>query len=123
MKKYNFNTIPQIIKDIKEGKFVIVVDDENRENEGDLIVAAEKITSDGINFMAKHGRGLICVPMKGKRLSELKINAMVPDSSDRLDTAFTVSVDAKKGITTGISAYDRALTVKMLIDFKTKPDD
>lgn len=123
MKKYNFNTIPQIIKDIKEGKFVIVVDDENRENEGDLVIAAEKITSDGINFMAKHGRGLICVPMKEKRLSELKINAMVPDSSDRLDTAFTVSVDAKKGITTGISAHDRALTVKRLIDFKTKPDD
>ncbi len=123
MKKYNFNTIPQIIEDIKEGKFVIVVDDENRENEGDLVIAAEKITSDGINFMAKHGRGLICVPMTEKRLKELKINAMVPDSSDRLDTAFTVSVDAKKGITTGISSRDRALTVKRLIDFKTKPDD
>ena len=123
LKKYNFNTIPQIIKDIKEGKFVIVVDDENRENEGDLVIAAERITSDGINFMAKHGRGLICVPMTEKRLSELKISAMVPDSSDRLDTAFTVSVDAKKGITTGISAYDRALTVKRLIDSATKPDD
>ncbi len=123
MKKYKFNTIQQIIEDIKVGKFVIVVDDENRENEGDLVIAAEKITSDGINFMAKHGRGLICVPMTGKRLSELKIDAMVPDSSDRLDTAFTVSVDAKKGVTTGISAHDRALTVKTLIDFKAKPDD
>ncbi len=123
MKKYNFNTIPQIIEDIKEGKFVIVVDDENRENEGDLVIAAEKITSDGINFMAKHGRGLICVPMTEKRLKELKIDAMVPNSSDRLDTAFTVSVDAKKGITTGISSRDRALTVKRLIDLKTKPDD
>ncbi|MBU0478880.1 bifunctional 3,4-dihydroxy-2-butanone-4-phosphate synthase/GTP cyclohydrolase II [bacterium] len=123
MEKYKFNTILQVIKDIKEGKFVIVVDDENRENEGDLVIAAEKITSDGINFMAKHGRGLICVPMTEKRLKELKIDAMVPDSSDRLDTAFTVSVDAKKGITTGISAHDRALTIKRLIDFKTKPDD
>ena len=123
MKKYKFNTIQQIIEDIKVGKFVIVVDDENRENEGDLVIAAEKITSDGINFMAKHGRGLICVPMTGKRLSELKIDAMVPDSSDRLDTAFTVSVDAKKGVTTGISAHDRALTVKTLIDFKANPDD
>ncbi|MDO9465518.1 MAG: bifunctional 3,4-dihydroxy-2-butanone-4-phosphate synthase/GTP cyclohydrolase II [bacterium] len=123
MKKYKFNTIQQIIKDIKEGKFVIVVDDENRENEGDLVIAAEKITSDGINFMAKHGRGLICVPMTEKRLKELKVDAMVPDSSDRLDTAFTVSVDAKKGITTGISAHDRALTVKRLIDFKAKPND
>jgi len=123
MKKYRFNTIQQIIEEIKEGKFVIVVDDENRENEGDLVIAAEKITSDGINFMAKHGRGLICVPMTEKRLSELKINAMVPDSSDRLDTAFTVSVDAKEGITTGISAYDRALTVRTLIDSKTRSAD
>jgi len=123
MKKYKFNMIQQIIEDIKVGKFVIVVDDENRENEGDLVIAAEKITSDGINFMAKHGRGLICVPMTEKRLSELKINAMVPDSSDRLDTAFTVSVDAKGGITTGISAYDRALTVRTLVDSKTRPDD
>ena len=123
MKKYDFNTILQVIKDIKEGKFVIVVDDENRENEGDLVIAAEKITSDGINFMAKHGRGLICVPMTGKRLKELKINAMVPDSSDRLDTAFTVSVDAKGGITTGISAYDRALTVRTLVDSKTRSGD
>ncbi len=123
MKKYKFNTIPQIVEDIREGKFVIVVDDENRENEGDLVIAAEKITSNGINFMAKHGRGLICVSMTEKRLKELKIDAMVPNSSDRLDTAFTVSVDAKKGITTGISAHDRALTVKILIDFKTKPDD
>ena len=123
MKKYKFNTIQQIIEDIKVGKFVIVVDDENRENEGDLVISAEKITSERINFMAKHGRGLICVPMTGKRLSELEIDAMVPDSSDRLDTAFTVSVDAKKGVTTGISAHDRALTVKTLIDFKAKPDD
>jgi len=123
LKKDKFNTIPQIIKDIKEGKFIIVVDDENRENEGDLVIAAEKITSDGINFMAKHGRGLICVPMTEKRLSELKIDAMVPDSSDRLDTAFTVSVDAEKGVTTGISARDRALTIKTLIDSKAKPDD
>ncbi len=123
MKKYKFNTIQQIIEDIKVGKFVIVVDDENRENEGDLVIAAEKITSDGINFMARHGRGLICVPMTEKRLSELEIDAMVPDSSDRLDTAFTVSVDAEKGVTTGISARDRALTIKTLIDSKAKPDD
>jgi len=123
MKKYRFNTIQQIIEEIKEGKFIIVVDDENRENEGDLVIAAEKITSDGINFMAKHGRGLICVPMTEKRLSELNIDAMVPDSSDRLDTAFTVSVDAKKGVTTGISAHDRALTVRTLIDSKTRSAD
>jgi len=123
MKKYKFNTIQEIIEDIKNGKFVIVVDDENRENEGDLVIAAEKITSERINFMAKHGRGLICVPMTKKRLKELKIDAMVPDSSDRLDTAFTVSVDAKKGVTTGISAHDRALTIRTLVDSKAKPDD
>jgi 3,4-dihydroxy 2-butanone 4-phosphate synthase/GTP cyclohydrolase II len=116
-------TIPEAIEDIKAGKFVIVVDDEDRENEGDLVMAAEKVTPEAINFMAVHGRGLICMPVTGERLDELRIPMMVRDNTSKYTTAFTVSVEAKHGTSTGISAADRAQTVKTIIDPKTKPDD
>ncbi|HLB11754.1 MAG TPA: bifunctional 3,4-dihydroxy-2-butanone-4-phosphate synthase/GTP cyclohydrolase II [Dehalococcoidia bacterium] len=116
-------SIEQAIQDIRDGKFVIVVDDEDRENEGDLTMAAEKVTADAINFMAKHGRGLICLPVLGSRLDELQIPNMVSDNTSSFGTAFTVSIDAKKGTTTGISAHDRAITVLAVIDPDTRPED
>ena len=116
-------SIPEAIEDIKAGKFVIIVDDEDRENEGDLTIAAEKVTPEAINFMAVHGRGLICIPVIGKRLDELHIPMMVRDNTSKFTTAFTVSVEAKHGTTTGISAADRAKTVQAIIDPKTEPDD
>jgi len=116
--------ISEIIKDVKAGKFIILVDDEDRENEGDMIMAAEKITPEAINFMAKNARGLICVPITEKRLNELNIPMMVGENTARHGTAFTVSVDAKiRGVTTGISAHDRAETIKAIIDPATKPQD
>ncbi len=116
--------IREVIKDIKAGKFIILVDDEDRENEGDLIMAAEKVTPEAINFMTKHARGLICMPVAGHRLDELEIPMMVGDNTARYGTAFTVSVDAKtRGATTGISAYDRAVTVKAMIDPSTTSKD
>jgi 3,4-dihydroxy 2-butanone 4-phosphate synthase/GTP cyclohydrolase II len=116
--------IEDIIADIKEGKFIILVDNEDRENEGDLIIAAEKVTPDSINFMSKNARGLICMPILGSRLHELNIPMMVDDNTARHGTAFTVSVDAKThGATTGISAYDRAVTIHAMIEPSTKPDD
>ena len=118
-----FSGIPDILSDLKKGKPVIVVDDADRENEGDLIVASEHATAANINFMAKHGRGIICVPMESARLGELGIDLMVANTQDELKTAWTVSIDAKRGITTGISAYDRAKTVQTLIDPKTKSSD
>ncbi|AFK85599.1 MULTISPECIES: bifunctional 3,4-dihydroxy-2-butanone-4-phosphate synthase/GTP cyclohydrolase II [Thermoanaerobacterium] len=117
-----FDTIESAIEDIKNGKMVIVVDDEDRENEGDLVMAAEKVTSDHVNFMIKYGRGLVCVPMMGERLKKLNIGKMVFDNTDKKETAFTVSVD-HKNCKTGISAYERALTIKMLIDDESMPDD
>lgn len=116
-------TIEEAIEDIRNGKFVIVVDDEDRENEGDFIMAAEKVTAESINFMAVHGRGLICVPMTGERLDELKIPMMVERNTAVLGTAFTVAVEAREGTTTGISAGDRAKTVQVLVDPATKPED
>lgn len=118
-----FTKVEQAIKDIRDGKFVIIVDDEDRENEGDLAIAAEKTTPEAVNFMAKHGRGLVCVPMLGQRLEQLRIPLMVHENSARLGTAFTVSVDALKGTTTGISAHDRAVTIKALLDGDSKPED
>jgi 3,4-dihydroxy 2-butanone 4-phosphate synthase/GTP cyclohydrolase II len=118
-----FAKIEEAIEDFKKGKFLIVVDDEDRENEGDLVTSAELITPEKINFMVKEGRGLVCLPIIGKRLDELKIHPMVHDASDILDTAFTVSIDAKKGTTTGISAHDRAITIKAVIDPETRPED
>jgi len=117
------SSVEQGLADIKKGKPVIVVDDEKRENEGDFIAAAEKVTPKLINFMAKYGRGLICVPLKQERLQELDIPIMVRDNTALHGTPFTISVDAKNGTTTGISAYDRAATVKALIDPKTHSGD
>ncbi len=118
------NTIPEAIEDIRKGKIVIVVDDENRENEGDFVAAAEMVTPEIINFMATHGRGLICAPLSEERCKELDLNLMVGNSTDPQETAFTVSVDLKgKGNTTGISAADRANTIKALVDPNTRPAD
>jgi len=116
-------TIQQAIEDIKAGRFVIIVDDEDRENEGDLAIAAEKVTAASVNFMAKHGRGLICMPVVGERLDELKIPMMVGDNTSKFETAFTVSIEAKNETTTGISAHDRAATVRKVIDPASKPSD
>ena len=116
-------TAEEAVKDIRSGKMVIIVDDEDRENEGDLAMAADKVTPESINFMATHARGLICVPMMADRLRELQLPIMVLENTARLSTAFTVSVDGLKGTSTGISADDRAATIKTLIDPKTTPDD
>src|SRR5579884_522207 len=105
-----FSSIPDAIRDIRRGRLVIVVDDPDRENEGDLICAASKTTPDLINFMARYGRGLICLPVVGERLDQLNIGAMVQHNREVRDAAFTVSVDAVKGTTTGVSAADRART-------------
>ena len=116
-------SVPEAIEDIRSGKFVIIVDDEDRENEGDLALPAEKVTAEAINFMAKYGRGLICVPMTGERLDELNIPMMALNNTSSFGTAFTVSVDAKHNVTTGISAYDRAETVRVLLDPTAGPED
>lgn len=118
-----FSTIPEAIEDIKAGKMIIVVDDEDRENEGDFIMAAEGITPEDVNFIARYGRGMICVPTTPKRLEELNIPMMVEHNTARLGTAFTVSVDAVKGTTTGISASDRAITIRTFADPEAIPSD
>ncbi|RSK40252.1 3,4-dihydroxy-2-butanone-4-phosphate synthase [Mangrovimonas spongiae] len=116
------NTIEEAINDIRQGKVIIVVDDEDRENEGDFLAAAEKVTPEMINFMATHGRGLICAPLTENRCKELDLHMMVNNNTDPMETAFTVSVDLRgKGVTTGISASDRAKTVEALIHPDTKP--
>lgn len=119
---YEFNTIEEAVEDIKQGKIVVVIDDEDRENEGDLIMAAEKVTPEAINFMTKYGRGLVCMPIDGFRLEELDIPQMVDHSTDSLQTAFTVSIDAME-TTTGISAHERAFTVQKVLDPNAKPGD
>ena len=111
-----FATIEEAIEDIRQGRILVVVDDEDRENEGDCLMAADKVTPEAINFMATHGRGIICVPMTAERLDELKLGMMVSDNTAPLGTAFTVSVDARRGVTTGTSAYDRAVTTRTLVD-------
>jgi 3,4-dihydroxy 2-butanone 4-phosphate synthase/GTP cyclohydrolase II len=116
-------SIEKAIEDIRNGKMIILVDSPDRENEGDLVIAAEFANAEAINFMATHGRGLICVPMTSDRVTRLGLNRMVDRGGDHHGTAFTVSVDAKEGITTGISAYDRAKTISVLIDDNSKPDD
>ena len=115
--------IEKAIEEIKAGKMIILVDSEDRENEGDLVIAAEFADKNAINFMATHGRGLICIPMTEERLTKLELSRMVASGGDHHGTAFTVSVDAKKDVTTGISAADRARTIAVLIDEKTKPED
>ncbi|WP_299254409.1 3,4-dihydroxy-2-butanone-4-phosphate synthase [uncultured Aquimarina sp.] len=122
--KLKLNTIQEAIDDIRQGKVIIVVDDEDRENEGDFLAAAEKATPEMINFMATHGRGLICTPITEQRCEDLKLNMMVDNNTDPMETAFTISVDLKgNGVTTGISASDRAKTVLALIDSETKPHE
>ncbi len=118
-----FNPIPEILEDLKAGRLVIVVDDEDRENEGDLVVAAQFATPEAINFMVSHGRGLICVPMEAERLEILELKPMVLESQSPYGTAWMVSVDARAGVTTGISAHDRATTIARLIEPDAKPSD
>ncbi len=118
-----FNTIPEAIEDIRQGKFIVVVDDEDRENEGDLIMAADAITPEAINFFATYGRGLICVPMVEADLERLQLDQMVQNNTGLHETRFTVSVDAVNGTTTGISAYDRSITVQTLADPDSKPEE
>ncbi len=115
--------IEEAIEEIRNGRMVIVVDDEDRENEGDFVMAAEKVTPEAINFMAKYGRGLICMPCAPERLDQLKIPSMVSDNTSEQGTAFAVSIGAKGKITTGISARDRAVTIKTIVDPNTKPED
>ncbi len=117
-----FNTIEEAIEDIRAGRMIVVVDDEDRENEGDLVIAAEKVTPEAVNFMAIHARGLICMPVVGSRLDELNIGLMVTDNTDTMCTAFTVSIDAES-VTTGISAHERALTVRTVLDPSTTSAD
>ncbi|KPL04497.1 MAG: 3,4-dihydroxy-2-butanone 4-phosphate synthase, partial [candidate division Zixibacteria bacterium SM23_73_2] len=117
------NSIPEAIEDFKKGKLVIVVDDEDRENEGDMIMSAEKITPEAVNFLSKNARGLICVPLTRERIVELDLHPMTLVNTAKMGTRFTVSVDAKENTTTGISAYDRAQTIKVLLDLSAKPHD
>ncbi len=121
--KQKVTTSEKAIESVKAGRMIIIVDDEDRENEGDLMVAAEKITPEIINFMTKHGRGLICLPLTKERLKELHLPLMVRDNTAPFKTAFTVSIDAREGITTGISAHDRAKTIQVAIDPKTHSSD
>jgi 3,4-dihydroxy 2-butanone 4-phosphate synthase/GTP cyclohydrolase II len=116
-------SIEPAVEAVKAGRMIVIVDDEDRENEGDLMVAAEKVTPEIINFMTKHGRGLICLPLTRERLEEVQLPLMVTDNTARYQTAFTVSIDAKQGVTTGISAQDRAMTVLAAIDPRTRPED
>lgn len=117
------NSIDEAVEDVREGKIVIVVDDAERENEGDMVMAAEKVTPEAINFISKHARGLICVPLPKERIEELDLVPMVKVNTAKMGTRFTVSVDALENTTTGISAHDRAQTIRVLIDSKTKPED
>ncbi len=118
-----FSSIEDAIAEIREGRMVIIVDDEDRENEGDLVCAAEKATPEIVNFMARHARGLICLPLTEERCDELHLTTQVADNTSYLGTAFTVSIDARKGVTTGISAADRATTIQAAVDPQTRPQD
>jgi 3,4-dihydroxy 2-butanone 4-phosphate synthase/GTP cyclohydrolase II len=121
--KYTFNSIEEAINDIRSGNMVILVDDEDRENEGDLCIAAEKVTPEAINFMAKYGRGLICLSLTHERVEELKLPMMTNENTSQFGTAFTISIEAKRGVTTGISAHDRATTILTAIDPKSGAED
>src|SRR4029078_5387623 len=118
-----FASIPDAAAEIREGRMIIIVDDEDRENEGDLVCAAEKATPEMINFMARHARGLICLPLTEERCDELHLTTQVADHTSFLGTAFTVSIDARKGVTTGISVSDRATTIQVAVDPQTRPQD
>src|SRR6188768_1178941 len=119
----NFASIDDAVAEIREGRMIIIVDDEDRENEGDLVCAAEKATPEIINFMARHARGLICLPLTEDRCDELHLTTQVADNTSFLGTAFTVSIDARRGVTTGISAADRATTIQVAADPKYGPED
>lgn len=118
-----FAPIPEILDHLRLGQMIILVDDEDRENEGDLVIAAEKVTPEAINFMAQHGRGLICLSLTGQRIEELQLPPMSPENTSRFQTAFHVSIEAAAGVTTGISAHDRARTIQVAIDPKSTPKD
>jgi 3,4-dihydroxy 2-butanone 4-phosphate synthase/GTP cyclohydrolase II len=118
-----FATVETAIEEIRAGHILVVIDDEDRENEGDLVMAADCVTPEAINFMAKYGRGLICVPMTGERLDELQISMMVVDNTAPMGTAFTVTVDARTGVTTGTSAHDRAATIRVLVNRQSRAED
>src|SRR3990167_788597 len=118
-----FAPIADALEDLKSGKMLILVDDEDRENEGDLVIAAEKITPEAINFMATHARGLICLPMDAAEIARLDLRMMVEQNRSKYETAFTVSIEAKQGVTTGISAYDRAHTIRTAVDPHSTPAD
>src|SRR5919204_3655173 len=118
-----FASIEEAAAELREGRMIIIVDDEDRENEGDLVCAAEKITPEIINFMARHARGLICLPMTEERCDELHLPPQVANNTSRLGTAFTVSIEARRGVTTGISAADRATTILTAVDPRTRPQD
>jgi 3,4-dihydroxy 2-butanone 4-phosphate synthase/GTP cyclohydrolase II len=118
-----FASIPDAAADIREGRMIIIVDDEDRENEGDLVCAAEKVTPEIINFMARHARGLICLPLTEERCDELNLQPQVADNTSHLGTAFTISIEARRGVTTGISAADRATTIQTAVDPRTRPQD
>src|ERR1700736_3717991 len=118
-----FATVEEAVEEIRQGRMIVLVDDEDRENEGDLAMAAEKVTPEAINFMAKNGRGLICLALTEERCQELDLPLMVENNTSPYGTAFTVSIEARGRVTTGISAFDRAETVKAAIDPKTRPAD
>ncbi|MGB6387479.1 MAG: 3,4-dihydroxy-2-butanone-4-phosphate synthase [Terriglobales bacterium] len=121
--KSPFTNVPTAIEEIRAGKMIVVIDDEDRENEGDLTLAAEKVTPEAINFMAKHGRGLVCLAMTEERLDHLRIGPMTTENTSQYGTAFCEAIDARQGVTTGISAHDRAHTIKVAIDPATRPSD
>ncbi len=123
MKKKHLISVPEAVSYLKKGNMIIIVDDEDRENEGDLMIASEKVTPEAINFMSKHARGLVCVSLTEDRSNELQLPLMVDKNTSRFETPFTISVDARHNITTGISAYDRAETIRCIIDTETRPDD
>src|SRR6266702_3123657 len=120
---FQFDTIDDVVSDVARGRIVIVTDDADRENEGDLVMAAEKATPEAVNFMSKHGRGLICVPISNERAEQLGLQRMVAQNREMYRTDFTVSVDAAKNVTTGISAQDRSITIQTLANPTSKPDD
>ena len=118
-----FSKIPDAIKQLQRGDFIILVDDENRENEGDIVLAAEKATPSKLNYIIQWAKGLMCLPIEAKRLDQLRIPMMVPDATDKFHTPFTVSVDAKRNTTTGMSVNDRLETIKVILNQKSKPED
>ncbi|MFP6597212.1 MAG: 3,4-dihydroxy-2-butanone-4-phosphate synthase, partial [Candidatus Hydrogenedentota bacterium] len=115
--------IPEILEDLKQGKMIILVDDEDRENEGDLVIAADRVTPEAINFMATHGRGLICLALTAERIDELELPPMTADNTSPFETAFHLSIEAKTGVTTGISAADRARTIQVAVDSESTAAD